>query len=182
MQARRGRAGLHPPQARGRTAQGQAQVDGDQPADGLRHSALRRRRHLDRRALVEPEVYDYAATVQSRTERDDKRRQLLARLESGQTDLDLLKLPLYPYQVVGTLFLAFTERALLADDMGLGKTVEAMAAARLLMEQQGIRRVLIITPASVKRQWAREIARFVGLPATVVGGGPARRARQYADP
>src|SRR5438876_1428612 len=39
------------------------------------------------RAIVEPEVYDYAATTQSRTERDDKRRQLLARLEAGQTDL-----------------------------------------------------------------------------------------------
>ncbi|HMA37556.1 MAG TPA: DEAD/DEAH box helicase [Chloroflexia bacterium] len=50
------------------------------------------------------------------------------------------------------------------------------------MEQHGIRHVLIITPASVKRQWAREIARFSGLPATVVGGSPARRARQYAAP
>ncbi|MFL5735502.1 MAG: SNF2-related protein [Chloroflexia bacterium] len=73
------------------------------------------------RAIIEPEVYDYAETVQARTERDHKRRQLLARIEASQTNLDLLKLPLYPYQMIGTLFLAFTERALLADDMGLGK-------------------------------------------------------------
>ncbi len=73
------------------------------------------------KAVVEPEVYDYAATVKNRAERDARRRELMSRVEAGQARLDLLKLPLYPYQAVGTLFLAFTERALLADDMGLGK-------------------------------------------------------------
>jgi hypothetical protein len=73
------------------------------------------------RAVVEPEVYDYVQTVKSRSERDNTRRELLAKVEAGEARLDLLKLPLYPYQAVGTLFLAFTEKALLADDMGLGK-------------------------------------------------------------
>ncbi|HUP27534.1 MAG TPA: SNF2-related protein, partial [Chloroflexia bacterium] len=73
------------------------------------------------KAIVEPEVYDYASTVEGRAARDARRRELLARVEAGQARLDLLKLPLYPYQAIGTLFLAFTERALLADDMGLGK-------------------------------------------------------------
>jgi hypothetical protein len=73
------------------------------------------------KVIVEPEIHDYATTVQSRAQRDNRRRELLAQVEAGQARLDLLKLPLYPYQAVGTLFLAFTERALLADDMGLGK-------------------------------------------------------------
>jgi hypothetical protein len=73
------------------------------------------------KVIVEPEIHDYASTVQSRAQRDKRRRELLAQVEAGQARLDLLKLPLYPYQAVGTLFLAFTERALLADDMGLGK-------------------------------------------------------------
>jgi superfamily II DNA or RNA helicase len=73
------------------------------------------------RAIIEPEVYDYLERVRQRAERDARRRELLAKVEAGQARLDLLKLPLYPYQAVGTLFLAFTERALLADDMGLGK-------------------------------------------------------------
>lgn len=72
-------------------------------------------------AVVEPEVYDYANTSKGHSERDERRRTLISAVEAGQARLDLLNLPLYPYQAVGTLFLAFTERALLADDMGLGK-------------------------------------------------------------
>jgi SNF2 family DNA or RNA helicase len=131
--------------------------------------------------VVEPEVYDYVATVQARAERDDTRRQLIARVEAGHAPLDLLKLPLYPYQVVGVLFLSFTERALLADDMGLGKTAMAIAAARLLRREHGIKRVLVITPASVKYQWGKEIERFSDDTYTVIGGSKAKREKQYAE-
>lgn len=133
------------------------------------------------RAIVEPEVHDYATTVTHRTQRDARRRELLARVEAGQARLDLLKLPLYPYQAVGTLFLAFTERALLADDMGLGKTPQSIAAAHLLKEWHEIKRVLVITPASVKLQWGKEIERFTDESYTVITGNKARRAQQYAQ-
>ncbi len=131
------------------------------------------------RAIIEPEVYEYAARVSHRAERDARRRELLARVEAGQARLDVLKLPLYPYQAVGALFLAFTENALLADDMGLGKTAQALAAALLLRQWHGIRRVLIITPASVKYQWGKEIERFTDESYVVVGGPKSRRLRQY---
>lgn len=49
-------------------------------------------------------------------------------------------------------------RFLLADDMGLGKTVQAIAAARHLECD----RVLIITKASVKYKWRREVLMFDG--------------------
>jgi superfamily II DNA or RNA helicase len=130
-------------------------------------------------AIVEQEVYDYADRVRNRAGRDERRRQLLARVEAGQARLDLLKLPLYPYQAVGTLFLAFTERALLADDMGLGKTPQALAASKLLESWHGINRVLVITPASVKQQWGREIERFTSDSYVVIGGPKAKRQKQY---
>lgn len=133
------------------------------------------------KVIVEQEVYDYASTVENRAARDARRRELLARVEAGQARLDLLKLPLYPYQAVGTLFLAFTERALLADDMGLGKTAMSIAAAKLLQEWHGIQRVLVVTPASVKLQWGREIERFTDESYVVVRGNKAKRAQQYAQ-
>lgn len=133
------------------------------------------------KAIVEAEVLDYAAQVKNRAERDSRRRELLDRVEAGETWLDLLKLPLYPYQAVGTLFLAFTERALLADEMGLGKTPQAIAAAKLLHEWHGLNRVLVVTPASVKYQWGREIERFSGESFTVVGGTKKKREQQYAE-
>ncbi len=133
------------------------------------------------KAVVEEEVYEYAERVKSHAERDARRRELLARVEAGQARLDLLKLPLYPYQAVGTLFLAFTERALLADDMGLGKTPQAIAAAKLLQEWHGIQRVLVVTPASVKPQWGREIERFSDESFVVISGSKKKRLEQYAS-
>ncbi|MEO5952597.1 MAG: DEAD/DEAH box helicase [Chloroflexia bacterium] len=130
-------------------------------------------------AIVEQEVYDYAETAKGRAERDTRRRELISAVEAGQARLDLLNLPLYPYQAVGTLFLAFTEHALLADDMGLGKTIQAVAAAQLLKEWHNIKKVLIVTPASVKHQWGREIQRFTGDTYIVIGGTKQKREKQY---
>ncbi|MEW6219222.1 MAG: DEAD/DEAH box helicase [Thermodesulfobacteriota bacterium] len=90
-----------------------------------------------------------------------------------------VKARLYPYQIEGAAFLAGTGRALLADDMGLGKTLQAIAAAVWLQEHEGVRRVLIVSPASLKQQWAREIGRFTDLEVQVVQGTAAERGAQY---
>src|SRR5512141_1298241 len=61
---------------------------------------------------------------------------------------------LFPHQVEGVAFLLRRRRAILADDMGLGKTRQAIVAARTA-EPGGP--YLVVCPASVKRNWAREI-------------------------
>jgi superfamily II DNA or RNA helicase len=86
---------------------------------------------------------------------------------------------LYPYQIEGVAFLAGTGRALLADDMGLGKTLQAIGGAAWLREHEEVRRVLIICPASLKHQWAREIERFTGQETQIIQGPAPERGVQY---
>ncbi|MXZ01510.1 DEAD/DEAH box helicase [Candidatus Poribacteria bacterium] len=61
---------------------------------------------------------------------------------------------LYPHQLEGIAFLLGRRRALLADDMGLGKTRQSVLA---MVEAEAEGPYLVICPASVKRNWAREI-------------------------
>lgn len=86
---------------------------------------------------------------------------------------------LYPYQVEGVAFLASRGRAMLADDMGLGKTLQAIAAAAWLADHADVRKILIVCPASLKHQWAREIERFTGEKAEVIQGPADKRGVQY---
>jgi SNF2 family DNA or RNA helicase len=62
---------------------------------------------------------------------------------------------LFPHQIEGVAFLLGRRRAILADDMGLGKTRQAIISLRHLAPA-GPR--LVVCPASVKQNWAREIA------------------------
>ena len=94
------------------------------------------------------------------------------RIENTRGKLPGIKAKLYPYQITGTAFLAGTGRALLADDMGLGKTLQAISAASWLKNNEGVTKVLIVCPASLKQQWAREVAKFTDLQTQVVGGPP----------
>ena len=61
---------------------------------------------------------------------------------------------LFPHQVEGVAFLLGRRRAILADDMGLGKTRQAIVSLRHLAPAGPY---LVVCPASVKRNWAREI-------------------------
>jgi superfamily II DNA or RNA helicase len=92
----------------------------------------------------------------------------------------LLKRPLLPYQLDGIAFAAGAGRAILADEMGLGKTIQGVGVAELLAREAGIRKVLIVCPASLKSQWRSEIQRFSGRNTEVVVGPAKGRARAYA--
>ena len=66
---------------------------------------------------------------------------------------------LYPHQVEGVAFLLARRRAILADDMGLGKTRQSIVA---MVEAEPDGPWLVVCPASVKRNWAREIHLALG--------------------
>ena len=64
---------------------------------------------------------------------------------------------LKPYQAVGSRFLAGSRGAILADEMGLGKTVQAISA----LNELGVKRALIVCPASLKLNWRDELATWL---------------------
>ncbi len=66
---------------------------------------------------------------------------------------------LYPHQVAGVGFLLGRRRSILADDMGLGKTRQSVIA---LTEAEPRGPYLVVCPASVKHNWAREIRLALG--------------------
>ena len=85
---------------------------------------------------------------------------------------------LFPHQIEGVAFLLGRRRAILADDMGLGKTRQAIVSLRH-RTPAGPR--LVVCPASVKQNWAREIG--VVAPDTSVlvieGSAPASLTAEW---
>ena len=127
-------------------------------------------------------VREHLALLQDREAVAQQKEWFLDQVRRGTRSFDVLSTKLYPYQQEGAMHLAFGGRAMLADDMGLGKTVQAIAAAALLKQMRDIQKAIIICPASLKHQWAREIRRFTSLPVTVVEGNLLERRKLYHEP
>ncbi len=62
------------------------------------------------------------------------------------------------FQEDGAAHLASNFHALLADQPGLGKTLQAIAAA----ERLGLKKVLVVCPASVRSNWLKELNECLG--------------------
>src|SRR3990172_350312 len=133
-------------------------------------------------ARVDQAVREHLDLLQDREAVEQQKAWFLDQVERGNRSFGVLSTRLYPYQEEGAMHLAFGRRAMLADDMGLGKTVQAIAASALLQELRGVERALVICPASLKHQGAREIRRFTSLPVTVVEGGLNARRDLYREP
>jgi SNF2 family DNA or RNA helicase len=114
---------------------------------------------------------------------DPKLQTILERREKYRNDMVAnLKLPLYPYQIEGVKFLLDRERAILADDVGLGKTVQAICSCLTLNETNGLKKVLVFCPASLKFQWAKEINKFSeGITIRIIDGTPKERDEIYSE-
>ncbi|NNG01249.1 MAG: DEAD/DEAH box helicase [Desulfobacteraceae bacterium] len=90
-----------------------------------------------------------------------------------------IKAQLYPYQEEGVRFGLHKPATLIGDEMGLGKTLQAIALAILKRKVFGFHKVLVVTLASLKDQWQREIHHFSSEKALVIAGSPKQRIGQY---
>ena len=93
----------------------------------------------------------------------DSVEKLTAVLSDAQVDLN-------PHQIEAALF-AFrnplSRGAILADEVGLGKTIEAgLLIAQKWAEMK--RRVLVIVPANLRKQWSQELADKFFLPSAIL--------------
>ena len=84
---------------------------------------------------------------------------------------------LNPHQIEAALFALrnpLQEGVLLADEVGLGKTIEAaLVVGQYWAERR--RRLLVICPASLRKQWAQELQDKFAVPATVVDAVSLRK-------
>ncbi len=108
---------------------------------------------------------------------------IVERVGAQQLDTSRLRdsLRLRGYQSFGARFTLVQRRVVLGDEMGLGKTVQAIATMAHLAAR-GATHFLVVCPASVLINWAREVARHSTL--TVVslhGNGRARAAARWRD-
>ncbi|CAK0781701.1 Helicase [Gammaproteobacteria bacterium] len=128
---------------------------------------------------VGQDALSHARRLAERALHQAEARAIRERIQASGGQLPGVLARLYPYQMEGVAFLAANGRALLADDMGLGKTLQAIAAATWLRDHARVERVLIICPASLKQQWAREIERFTNRETVVIQGPASARGAQY---
>jgi hypothetical protein len=133
-----------------------------------------------RRVRISQEIEPWLENRRRATERQQLRREYELKVQSGEWPAQETLVPLFPYQREGMLHLAITERALLADEMGLGKTIQAIAACVLLHRLGKVRRVLVVTPASLKTEWEEQIRRFCALDYQIVFGGKMKRLKAYS--
>lgn len=86
---------------------------------------------------------------------------------------------LNPHQIEAALFALknpLSKGVILADEVGLGKTIEAaLVLGQYWAERK--RRLLIICPASLRKQWAQELLEKFNLPSLILDAPTLRRVR-----
>jgi adenine-specific DNA-methyltransferase len=126
-----------------------------------------RGRELARGAILITELTDYHAKYYAyeltRRCPPDSVEKLAAALVDAQVDLN-------PHQIDAALF-AFrsplSRGALLADEVGLGKTIEAgLVLSQKWAERK--RRILVITPSNLRKQWYQELSEKFFLPCRIL--------------
>ncbi|TXH78877.1 MAG: DEAD/DEAH box helicase [Thiothrix sp.] len=110
-----------------------------------------------------PHHAQYFAYELSKRSSSNSMQKLASTLVDAQVDLN-------PHQVEAALF-AFqsplSKGAILADEVGLGKTIEAgLVISQKWAESK--RKILIITPANLRKQWSQELQDKFFLPSIIL--------------
>ncbi len=99
----------------------------------------------------------------TRRSADEGTDRLSSALSDAQVDLN-------PHQIEAALFALrnpFSKGVILADEVGLGKTIEAgLLLSQLWAERR--RKLLIILPANLRKQWSQELADKFHLPSIIL--------------
>lgn len=91
---------------------------------------------------------------------------------------------LNPHQIEAALFAMrspVSKGVLLADEVGLGKTIEAGLVLCQLWAERG-RNILVICPASLRKQWAIELEEKFHLPTIVLDAKTYRQIQSEGNP
>jgi SNF2 family DNA or RNA helicase len=135
------------------------------------------------RIVVEPELAAWARSARDRRDRVLELREAMAPHPDYQSVNDHDE-KLYPFQIPGADFMVLARSALLGDEMGSGKTFQTIAAMRrvdmILPEYGGgAYPALIVCPNSLKRNWEREIKRWLpeANPFVIQGSAAKRRVQ-----
>ena len=87
---------------------------------------------------------------------------------------------LNPHQIEAALFALrspLSKGVILADEVGLGKTIEAgLVLCQYWAERK--RRLLVICPASLRRQWAAELTEKFNLPTVILDAATLKQQRK----
>ncbi len=110
-----------------------------------------------------PHQLTYFAHQLTRRAAADSMDRIAGALLDAQVDLN-------PHQIDAALFASsnpLSKGVILADEVGLGKTIEAgLLLAQLWAERK--RKLLIIAPANLRKQWHQELADKFGLHASIL--------------
>jgi SNF2 family DNA or RNA helicase len=91
---------------------------------------------------------------------------------------------LNPHQIEAALFALdspLSKGVILADEVGLGKTIEAgIVICQYWAERK--RRLMVICPASIRKQWALELNEKFHLPAIVIDTPAYRKSLRTGRP
>jgi len=108
--------------------------------------------------------FEFSNVLEEYFKQQEKRKTQLTAI-----DIPALKGELLPYQKTAIAFLEINKgRALIADEMGLGKTIESIAWLQLHRDKTP---VLIVTPASLKLNWLRELQKWMPAPSVEIVSG-----------
>lgn len=120
-------------------------------------------------------VTDYHAKYFAHDLTRQASREGLERLSMALFDANV---DLNPHQIEAALFALrspISKGVILADEVGLGKTIEAsLVMCQLWAERK--RRLLVICPASIRKQWANELEEKFNLPSVLLDSRAYRAA------
>jgi hypothetical protein len=100
--------------------------------------------------LIPPPPIKYTEPPLEETflEKESQEKIIIPEIKGGEIELR-------HYQEEAVAWLLFRKSAILADDMGLGKTLEAIVSAKILAEEKGIEKILVVAPISLIEGWKR---------------------------